>query len=67
MLGQRFRSLQKLDNFKAEIEVLAQGSIEFQEICEIQVPSGGNWMLIRPLDKGRQETMDFVVHTAGSP
>jgi hypothetical protein len=50
--------------YKNELGTLAEASLEFGEISEIQVPPGGNWMLRRPLTQdSREETMKFVLQT----
>lgn len=56
------------DLFKDVLQLLAEATIEFQDLQTIHIPAGGNWMLVRPLtnlsDLDRQQTLDFVLQTA---
>jgi hypothetical protein len=47
-----------------QIDELTEVSIRLLEATEIQVPAGGNWLLIRPLaPEDREQTMQFTVQT----
>jgi hypothetical protein len=52
------------DQFEQSVEVLADATIEFQDVANIQIPSGGVWSLTRQLTpEAREETISFVRQT----
>jgi hypothetical protein len=53
----------RLDH-QQQIDELTEVTSRVLEVSEIQIPSGGTWIMVRPLDQDRENTMNFVLQTA---